>query len=259
MSCELFTVDLGVQSSRLLDAFVNLAQTQKSGFIDVFPWHIAQNNNVIMIIAATNLMELRACKRRATGLTKMPTRDTNICGWLSAIVNEKSVYLAEISSRRKCDGSAQYPGIGKILFDKLVEWSNKNHKDYICLYPLSEAVEQVYIKWGLTKIEYPQNNTGKPSPSKLMFYKLKLLPSANQVKTIDPITTTDFDIISSALNESQKGFMEHLSTSKDPNAKSLFKQIIEDVQCLLSLCDEEEELESEIEKYFKETTKDVSY
>lgn len=245
MECELFKVHLPVHNSGLLDAFVNMAQSQKSGFVDVFPWHIARNKDILMIISASNLMELRSCKRRS--IQRVPTRDTNICGWLSAIVFDKSVYLAEISSRRNADGKAMYKGIGKAMFDELVKWSIEHGKDYIYLYPLNDEVATIYKKWNLTKVCY-KANSGDKIQSKFMFYKLNLLPSQNQVKAMDPdISTTDFDTISDVLSASQKSFMKRLLESED---KSLYDEIIDNIQCILSLCDDEDELKTEIEKYF---------
>ena len=81
--------------------------------------------------------------------------DGQICGWLSAQLNEnnerKYIYLAEISTRRIRDDI--YGGVGKKLHAALVADAMADKYDFIYLYPVNPKVAEIYIAWGYTKPE----------------------------------------------------------------------------------------------------------
>lgn len=252
MECELVVVDLGVPSCGILDAFVNLAQSQREKFVDIFPWHIAKDRNIIMIIAATNLRQLReSC--RSGGVSKVPTESTQICGWLTAIVSEdRSVYLAEISSRGAVDGKPTYKGIGRLLFSELISWSQSNTMSYIYLFPLNERVECIYKRWGLQKLEYSES--GSMKTTRKMFYIWDVRPDNTKIKSIqNSIKLTDMDIIAHALTDKQMKFMAELAEKKknDQNAADLYDKISESIQGLIAICDEME-LSEKVTEYFQD-------
>lgn len=254
MACELVTVDLGVPGSGILDAFVNLAKSQKEYFTDIFPWNIAKNSNIIMIIGATNLRHLRQSCRK--GMSKAPSASTKICGWLTAIVSEDgSVYLAEISSRGAVDGDSTYKGMGRRLFSELISWCQRNNMGYIYLFPLNERVECIYRNWGLKKLSYVDDGYSKTT--KKMFYRLSTLPDTEKIRSIqNSVDLSEIDIIAHALSERQMQFMEKLAEAKetDKNAEALFNKLSESIQGLIAICDDSE-LSAQVGKQFESLLK----
>lgn len=250
MSCELFIINKKVESNGLINTFVNLAQSQRNAFVDIFPWDSAKGQDLLMIVAATDMMSLRACRNRT--VTKIPRQTTKICGWLTAIVFNDSVYLSEISSRSATNSNVAYKGIGKRMFDKLVEWCVKNKKDYIYLYPLNERVKDLYeSKWGLTPVEFTNAVTHQTKKSKRLFYKLRALPAQSKVATMEntaEFSEDEFDIIQDELSKSQIIFMNKLkSTNKDA-----YEQIMRSIESLISLCEDEDDQQQHIKDYFEE-------
>jgi len=78
--------------------------------------------------------------------------DGPICGWLTAQIKSSAsrnyIYLSEISTRRIKD--KLYGGVGTRLHDALVAAAMNGGYDFIYLYPVSEAVSKIYVRWGYT-------------------------------------------------------------------------------------------------------------
>jgi GNAT superfamily N-acetyltransferase len=76
--------------------------------------------------------------------------DGSIVGWLLAETRNRFgriyVYLSEISATRI--PSPEHRGIGKALYDKLLEDAKKDGAYFIYLYPLTDAAKATYTKWG---------------------------------------------------------------------------------------------------------------
>lgn len=239
MSCEIFLLHGCVdKNASLVKAFQYVARMQKSGFKDIFPWETHIDNDMIMFIAATDVATLRACR-------KVPTKDTQICGWLTAFIQGNVVYLAEISSRSASDN--RYKGIGYELFMRLVEWCKNNSKEFIYLYPLNDVVKNIYVnKWGLQEITINQNS---PRNSKYLFYRLKTLPSPQEILEKERrFEITDFDIVAESMTKAQVEWMQQLKKT----CPKRFGEIVDELQKLICACGEPCEASSEIDSYLKQ-------
>lgn len=242
MECQIIKMEGKMdRQSRLLAAFKNYAERQRNAYVDIFPWQMQMRNSMVMFVAANNLRGLRgACT---------PTAETKICGWLTAFLEEKGgqrvIYLAEISSRSATNASPVFKGIGKKLFDALLQWAKEKNVQFIYLYPLNEKVKALYERWGLAQEAY---NARGQDMSKYMFYKLDLAASpspsflAKLKQTQTSAEVTEIDVLADYLTNAQIQFMRRLeSTDKD-----LYDVISKELQTVIQMCDNEDELDQGI-------------
>lgn len=251
--CEIFILERPFSTqNKLSKSFARLAQTQKNSFVDIFPWRVLQqstgkrNKEMVMIVAATRLRNNARCG-------KAPSKDTVICGWLTAMIDSKynHVYLAEISAISATKSNAQFRGIGKKLFDELVRWCNAHDKDFIYLLPYSQRVKDLYEqKWGLRSLAFIDDETGVKHSSRRLFYPLKVLPDAEWLRKEElenNFTVDDFDFLQEELSEAHCNFMRDL---KDNNP-SLFDEILQEIQGFVAICDDQDEREQVIKDYME--------
>jgi hypothetical protein len=246
MACQIFKIRSAVENSSLAKSFVKLAKTQKPFFTDIFPWEVAVDKEVLMIIAATDLMNLRPTKRRACSV--VPRNDSKICGWMTAVIDEKRriVYLCELSCRSAVDKDPKFKGVAYRLFEELRQWCVENDIGYIFLYPLNETVASIYRRWGLTELPYFNTQTGQAKSSVHQFYKLDVLPSMNNVaKMSKPI---DYESLADSLTESQNALLQRIREHQP----KLYDNVRLNIEGLIVLCEDGDELEQEIGIYLKQ-------
>lgn len=246
-ACQIFKIKSSVAKSNLAKSFVKLAKTQKQFFKDIFPWELAENSEVLMIIAATDLMSLRPTKKRSC--TVVPRTDSKICGWLTALVdhNQRSVYLCELSCRSAVDNDPKFKGVAYRMFEELRGWCVENDISYINLYPLNDIVASIYRRWGLTELPYKNVATGQAKKSVRMFYKLDVFPNEDNVARMST-PPADFDTLAEILTASQSAMVQRIKEEKP----AMYKEVRMYIEGLVALCDDEDEMEHEISLYLKE-------
>jgi GNAT superfamily N-acetyltransferase len=244
--CDIFKVHTPVAKSGLAKSFVNLAKSQEKFFRDIFPWRLAENSDMLMLIAATDLKRLRQTSARACSAA--PTDRTRICGWLTAIVDKKNtVYLSEFSCRSAVDKDPMFRGVAQRLFEELKAWCAGNGIRYIYLYPLNATVEAIYERWGLSKQIYTNSQTGQSKTTKHMFYRLSTLPTPeNLTKMSRP--TLDYDVIAEHLTRSQNALLRRIRDERP----DVYLDITKTIEGLIAVCEEDPDvLDGEIASYLR--------
>lgn len=247
MACQIFKIRSAVEESNLAKSFVKLAKSQKQFFTDIFPWEVAVDKEVLMIIAATDLMNLRPTKKRACSV--VPKNDSKICGWLTAMIDEKRrlVYLCELSCRSAVDKDPKFKGVAHRLFEELRQWCTENDIGYIFLFPLNETVASIYRRWGLTELPYLNAQTGQAKTSVHQFFKLDVLPSMNNVAQMSK--PRDYDDLAESLTASQNALLQRIREQQP----KLYDDVRMTIEGLIVLCEDDgDELQNEIGVYLKQ-------
>lgn len=153
MMCEIIKFE--GRQARFIRQFVQTADQQGEFFV-LRPWNFwyeidggyVDPEDTLMFVAAHDLKGIRGAK--------YPSQNTIVCGWLTAHIRTRHVYLSEISSRSYREkANPLFKGVAKALFDALLQWcQQRGGIQYICLDPMNERVAAIYRAWGLQRLRY---------------------------------------------------------------------------------------------------------
>ena len=140
---------------------------------------------------------VHGCRKAHTSVIKIrhyvaQKPDGTIVGWLLAETRNRFgrvyVYLSEISATRI--PSPEHRGIGKALYDKLLEDAKADGAYFIYLYPLTEAAKATYTKWGYnTPYDGIEQQFVELRPAT---DKKRVVPARLVARLMDPVPATYF-------------------------------------------------------------------
>jgi hypothetical protein len=138
-----------------------------SEFEKLFPWEFTRcqfEPDVIHVIAST---------------------DDIICGWAvlqkHEIAGKKILDLDTITTRRKRMGEQR---IGRMMFDKIREYSQKEALDFIMLHGINESVLKIYTSWGFAPMFSAEEIASAPETPRMLrafLHHLMVYPSSTEV------------------------------------------------------------------------------
>ncbi len=224
-SCDLYLFQGKITNQDMMNRLVKVAESQKNQYLHIFPWNIRMASNTIMIVAASDVMCLRG---RQANPAIVPTPRTNICGWLTAYLYKKKnhnfMYLSELSSKSALDkDNGLYKGLARRMFDKLVDYAKNNNVGFIYLYPMNDAVRDIYTRWGFS--EAGQNRR------KYQYYRMDINDGIfnNAVQSLESkendVIVDDFDAIAENLTREQSNFMRSIEETDEDLYNELFATI----------------------------------